>query len=78
MESVYLVWVIGLPFAITTAVLRMVADKHYLTDVLVGAAVGTLFGIGLPLLLHNESPAAPASSLQLSPTPGGFALTGQF
>src|SRR5204862_4067183 len=33
-------WVVlaaGVPFAITTALLRMVADKHYLSDVFTGA-----------------------------------------
>jgi membrane-associated phospholipid phosphatase len=32
--------------------LRIVAQKHYVTDVLTGAAVGTASGLGIPWLLH--------------------------
>jgi membrane-associated phospholipid phosphatase len=34
----------------TTAALRMVAGKHFPSDVITGAAVGTAIGIGVPLL----------------------------
>ena len=37
--------------------LRMAADMHWLTDVLVGAAVGTAVGVGLPILLHRRRPS---------------------
>lgn len=33
---------VGIPIAIGTGYFRMAADKHYLTDVIVGAAVGAL------------------------------------
>lgn len=36
----------------TTASLRVLADQHYLSDVLVGSAVGAAMGFGLPWLLH--------------------------
>lgn len=42
----------SLAFALTTAVLRMVARKHYLSDVLVGGALGVLAGWVLPSLLY--------------------------
>lgn len=42
----------SLAFAFTTAVLRMVARKHYLSDVLVGGALGVLAGWVLPSLLY--------------------------
>ena len=38
--------------ATTVGVMRIVAMKHYVTDVAVGAAVGTLSGLGVPWLLH--------------------------
>jgi membrane-associated phospholipid phosphatase len=61
----------------------MGADKHYLTDVLVGAAAGTLFGVGVPLLLHGRASSdgpTPRSnvSMRMSGVPGGLLLSGQF
>ncbi len=44
----------ALLLATSVAVLRMVADRHYLTDVLVGALVGTTTGFLLPYLLHYQ------------------------
>lgn len=38
--------------ATTGAVLRIVADRHYATDVLAGAALGWVAGFALPKLLH--------------------------
>jgi membrane-associated phospholipid phosphatase len=34
-----------------TGYLRIAADRHYATDVLAGAAVGTGVGLGWPLLV---------------------------
>ncbi|MEM7153571.1 MAG: phosphatase PAP2 family protein [Myxococcota bacterium] len=45
-----LMWGLGLAAASTTATLRVVAGKHYPTDVLMGAAIGTTSGIVIPLL----------------------------
>ena len=70
-----------------TGALRVASDRHYLSDVLVGASVGTLIGLGLPWLLHyrfDDGPAEPAelpSGPQLSVVPfgeGGAALVGSF
>jgi len=48
--------------AFTVAYLRIAADKHYLSDVMVGAVVGGLIGTFVPLLLHAPSSAAPEPS----------------
>lgn len=40
----------------TTGVLRLMADRHYISDVLVGGAFGFLVGYGLPRLLHYRLP----------------------
>lgn len=49
-----LAWAVGLPLAASTAYLRLAADRHYLTDVLVGGAVGTTVGALVPLLFHGR------------------------
>lgn len=71
----WVAWLVGLPLAATTAVLRVAADKHWLSDVLVGAAVGAGVGALLPWLLHRPLEAAP---VRLSVGPGGLALIGSW
>ena len=76
---------LALGTAATVGVLRTVADKHYATDVLTGAAVGTLFGFGVPLLYYR-SPIVPAVSwggenggrATFVPGPRGGSLLGTF
>lgn len=73
------IWAVGLPLATTVPLLRMAADKHYLTDVATGAVLGSAFGVAVPLLLHgrlNESSSA--LSLRVSGGPRGAALSGRF
>lgn len=52
--------------ATTTSVLRLMADRHYLSDVLVGAAMGLGLGYGGPELLHYRWPLS-ATSTRLLP-----------
>ncbi len=78
----------GYAVAATTATFRVVADVHYASDVLLGAAVGTLVGYSVPLLhyrkLGGASRAATGSAanrpleLHLVPSPGGVGLMGVF
>jgi membrane-associated phospholipid phosphatase len=42
----------GLTVATAVGVLRMMADRHYASDVLTGGAIGFFSGYGLPMLLH--------------------------
>jgi hypothetical protein len=44
----------GLALATAVGVLRIAADRHYATDVLLGAGVGLLSGWLLPWLLHYD------------------------
>ncbi|MFY0569256.1 phosphatase PAP2 family protein [Archangium lansingense] len=80
----WLIWAVGLPAAASVGLMRMGADKHYLTDVLVGAAAGTLFGVGMPLLLHgrqNESQSQSRTarmSMNVSGGLGGVMFSGRF
>ena len=45
----------ALTFAGATGMFRIIGDRHYLTDVLVGAAIGLSFGYVYPWLLHYSS-----------------------
>lgn len=47
------IWATALPLAATAGYLRIAADKHYLTDVLVGAAVGSALGFAIPYVFHR-------------------------
>ncbi len=56
----------------TVASLRVVAGKHFPTDVIAGGLVGIAAAVAVPML-HRWKPAGPASSLQVNPLalPGG-------
>ncbi len=55
--------------AAATAALRMVAGKHFLTDVAAGAAAGTAVGVAVPML-HRRAPR-----IALVPVEGGALLS---
>lgn len=65
---------VGAPLAAFVGYLRMGAGKHYLTDVLTGAAIGTACGVLVPAL-HEARTGEPAAgrglSWGLAPTDGG-------
>jgi membrane-associated phospholipid phosphatase len=48
-----LAWSVGGAMAATTAYLRIAADKHWLTDVVVGAVVGAGIGFAVPYFFHS-------------------------
>ena len=59
--------------------LRMSADMHWMTDVLVGAGVGTAVGVGLPLALHRREASGGLSITPKSdPGEAGVAISGRF
>jgi membrane-associated phospholipid phosphatase len=76
--------------AAATATFKMVADDHWATDVLGGAALGIGFGWGVPVLMHLHGHADPgarygeSSSMLLAPVPialshgAGLGLSGMF
>jgi membrane-associated phospholipid phosphatase len=64
---------VGLGVAAFTSYLRMAAEQHYLTDMLVGAAVGSLVGWAVPVLFHPPRKGAPQPGA-LMPTPAGIAI----
>jgi membrane-associated phospholipid phosphatase len=69
-------WVLGVGLAAAgfTAYLRMAAEKHYLTDTLVGAGVGSLIGWAVPYLFHRPGKKGPPQAGDLLPAPGGIAI----
>lgn len=49
--------------AIATALLRISADRHWATDVITGAGIGSAIGLGLPLLFHRRATPPAATGL---------------
>lgn len=47
------IWGAGLTLAAATAYLRIAADRHYLSDVTVGAVLGSLTGFAVPHFFHG-------------------------
>jgi membrane-associated phospholipid phosphatase len=71
--------------ASTTAIGRMVADKHYATDTLAGVALGVSSGIGIPIFFHygfGDAFGTDSSWALVPATPGedglGVAAAGYF
>ncbi|HZU83932.1 MAG TPA: phosphatase PAP2 family protein [Polyangiaceae bacterium] len=64
-----------LTLAAADGVLRIMGDRHYLTDVLAGGAIGFAFGYGVPTLFHYSFHYSGPSLAELSLAPvGGGAL----
>ncbi|MBQ9242270.1 MAG: phosphatase PAP2 family protein [Proteobacteria bacterium] len=49
------IWGIGMPLALFVAYTRVAAQKHYFTDVLIGAVIGSAIGFAVPWLHRNTS-----------------------
>ncbi len=64
------VWGTGIALSLSTEYLRMAADKHYLSDVVVGGLIGLGSGLVVPRLMRRD--------VRIVPVPGGAAVVGQF
>jgi membrane-associated phospholipid phosphatase len=60
------VWGSGIALASTIGYLRVAADKHYMSDVLLGAAVGSLVGFSVPFFFHRKS--EPSEPTKMAPS----------
>jgi hypothetical protein len=80
----------GITFASATAASRVLADRHYMSDVLTGALIGFASGFGLPTLLHYRGFSggrlpetahrrrATTTTLQVVPFGVGVGVVGSF
>ena len=68
----------GMAGAVTVGWSRLVADRHYMSDVLSGAAIGLVSGMLLPELLHYNLGASANTAILPHATPDsiGVALVG--
>jgi membrane-associated phospholipid phosphatase len=64
------VWAAGITLSVTTEYLRIAADRHYLSDVLVGGLVGVGTGLLVPRLMRRD--------LLIVPKENGAAVVGFF
>ncbi len=71
----WVLWAVGIPMATTTAILRLAADKHWATDVLLGSTIGLATGILMPTLLHGRIGPVEA---RFTPTGDGVSVSGRF
>ncbi|HTJ44684.1 MAG TPA: phosphatase PAP2 family protein [Kofleriaceae bacterium] len=69
-----IVWGVGMTAAAATGYFRIAADKHYFTDVTIGAVVGTGMGLLFPRLFHGHG----RIHVIPAPTENGLALVGSF
>jgi membrane-associated phospholipid phosphatase len=67
------IWATGLGLAATTAYLRLAGDKHYLSDVFAGGALGAAAGVFVPRLLHSLP-----DDIAIVPMPTGLSIAGAF
>jgi membrane-associated phospholipid phosphatase len=79
-----IVWGTGLSVAAAVGYLRIAADKHYFSDVVTAAVVGTIVGVGAPLLFHSpQATTAPPTNgstqgLTLPAVRPAFTMSGRF
>lgn len=77
------VWGAGLTMAASTGYLRIAADKHYFSDVMTAAIIGSIVGVGVPLLFHSKASGGTttagttAQALSTPPAPA-ISVSGKF
>lgn len=73
----------------TVAMMRVVSDQHWVSDVVVGSSFGLVSGLAIPWIFHYSGGASlalkpdevakpPSFSWSVAPSPGGVTLTGAF
>lgn len=69
---------ISLAMATTTGLLRVLSDRHYLSDVLIGAALGFLVGYVVPLAIVPERGVRPDDVAPPGQSTIGLSFSGEF
>lgn len=64
------VWAAGIALSVSVEYLRIAADKHYMSDVVVGGGVGLAAGLLVPRLMQR--------SVKIVPVSNGIAVAGAF
>ncbi len=57
------IWASGLTLASLVGYMRIAGDKHYFSDVLVGAAVGSATGLLVPILMEHDTRSTTSTTL---------------
>ena len=65
------IWGTGMTFAVATGYLRIAADKHYFTDVLTGAIMGSAAGFLIPWLHRPKTSGLQVTGMAASPLTAG-------
>jgi membrane-associated phospholipid phosphatase len=73
-----LIYAAGFTGATAVSYLRVAADRHWLTDVAAGAALGTAVGVGVPLLFHRRGHDTDGRSASVVVTPMPLGVAGTF
>ena len=63
------IWGVGLPLAASVGYFRIAADRHYLTDVLTGALLGSAVGVLVPWLFHGRKRSGSMGSVGAGSAP---------
>jgi membrane-associated phospholipid phosphatase len=71
-----LAWTLGMAIATTTSMLRVGAGRHFASDVLVGALVGSAVGVTVPLAHRDRMPISVGG--QASADRGVLSVAGRF
>lgn len=61
--------------AVTAGTMRIVADRHYATDVVAGLLLGGSIGVAWPLLFHAPRSSSSAASIDAQSSPGALRVT---
>ena len=72
------IWATGLSIGVITGYLRLAVDEHYLSDVVFGALIGTVFGIAVPYLFHGSSLERDPEATTMRTAPQFLSFGGQF
>jgi len=65
------IWGTGLTLAAATGYLRIAADKHYFSDVITGAIMGSVAGFVVPWLHRPQKTPIQVTGMAASPLPAG-------